>query len=467
MNLYDLIIVGGGPGGAMAAKTAAEKGLKTIFFERGRKPGEKNASGCGLGPRLWRDFPETMKQLTNEKCPSLRMGIYTRNYFIDKNDDMVGMIVNKPTESVTYEPAKSWIMKTCYRSEFDPWIASLATDAGAELKNSTLIIDVLKEDGKVIGVVDDKGEKYKARLVIGADGVISTVAQKSGLRDKWQFKQVTIVPQYDFYAPRENIDKIMGDEVLACWWCVNNPSAYQVFFGDGFHIGLGNWLGWWEKNPLYYLNRLVGIKYFQERIIKLLDAKPRELHSHLLPWLDYPYNTHTDGVILIGDAGGFPCPLEAEGVYPAMLTGKIAAEVAAEVIPSGDTSKAALKIFDQRWKASSVGIEFEAGPELVDLWEAMPFNQEAMEWFVPMIMELLGGAFDWSEPHIVRFRQIIAKVKSYMPKAMPFILGQVIPLLSKVFEDDLDKLMDPQQIVAALPKLMQMLPEKKKRRRRR
>ena len=89
-----------------------------------------------------------------------------------------------------------------------------------------------------------------------------------------------------------------------------------------------------------------------------------------------------------------------------------------------------------------------------------------MEWMIPMLMELLGGAFDWSEPHIVRFRQILAKVKSYMPQAMPFILEEVIPLLSKILEDDLDKIMDPQQIVAALPKLMQMLPQKKKKRRR-
>ncbi|MFX0140332.1 MAG: FAD-dependent oxidoreductase, partial [Candidatus Hodarchaeota archaeon] len=51
MKNYDLIIVGAGPGGSVAAKTAVEKGLKTIFFERSRKPGEKNSSGCGLGPR--------------------------------------------------------------------------------------------------------------------------------------------------------------------------------------------------------------------------------------------------------------------------------------------------------------------------------------------------------------------------------------------------------------------------------
>ena len=56
MTDYDLVIVGGGPGGSLAAKEAAEHGLKTIFFERGRKPGEKNSSGCGLGPRMWLDF---------------------------------------------------------------------------------------------------------------------------------------------------------------------------------------------------------------------------------------------------------------------------------------------------------------------------------------------------------------------------------------------------------------------------
>jgi len=63
MEEWDVVVVGAGPGGAMAAKTAAEKGLKTVFFERGRKPGEKNSSGCGLGQRWWRDFPDIMESL--------------------------------------------------------------------------------------------------------------------------------------------------------------------------------------------------------------------------------------------------------------------------------------------------------------------------------------------------------------------------------------------------------------------
>lgn len=465
MKNFDIIIVGAGPGGSMTAKIAAEKGLKVILFERGRKPGEKNSSGCGLGPRIWKDFPSMMKYLTPETCPSLRAGAAARNYFINDEGEVAGYVMAKPTESVSYEPAKSWITMNCYRSEFDPWLAEFATNAGAELKTSTLIVDLLKEEGKICGVVDENGMKYNAPIVIGADGAVSMVAKKSGLRTKWALGQITIVPQYDFYAPSDKIDDIMGDEALAVWWSAIFPASYQVFFHDGFHQGLGNWLDKWDKNPLFYLNRVIGLKYYQ-RLLKILEAKPRELQSHLLPWLKYPYNTHTDNVILIGDAGGFPCPLEAEGIYPAMVTGKIAAEVAADAISSQDYSRTKLSKFDELWKKTSIGEEFEAGEELYNIWKAMPFSpKETMSWFVPMFMELLGGVYDWSQPHAKRVRQIAAHIKSYMPKALPFIMKYVFPLVAKIFEDDLDKIMDPKKLMSAIPKIMELLPKKKKLRR--
>jgi len=449
---YDLIAVGGGPGGAMTAKIAAEKGLKTIVFERGRKSGEKNSSGCGLGPRMFRDFPEMMKELTPDVCPSMRAGVYARNYFINKDDVVTGMVMARPTESVTYEPAKSFITMNIYRSDFDPWIMNFAVRAGAELKTSTLITNLIKENGKVVGVQDEKGEKYKGKVIIGADGVISMVAEEAGLRSKWPSHQVTIVPQWDFEVPRENIDKFMGEETLAVWWGSTFPAAYQVFFGDGFHLGLGNWLFWWDKNPLYYLNRVINIPYFQ-RLIKNLDAKPRELHSHLLPWASYPVNTHTDNVILIGDAGGFPCPLEAEGIYPAMVTGKIAAEVAAKAISDGDTSKKALDLYDTEWQKTSVGVEFEGGKELQSIWRNLPFSPKTMEWFVPLLMEALGGIYDWSEPHTVRVRQIMNKIQSYLPDAVPFAMSYVMPLLAKVLGDDFEQLRTiPGLIEKLLPK---------------
>ena len=456
MKEYDIVIVGAGPGGSLAAKEAAEKGLKTIFFERGRKPGEKNASGTGLGPRLWREF-DFMKELGPDVCPSIREGRAARNYFVDNDGEVSGYIMTKPTDSVTYEPARSWITLNCYRSEFDPWLAQFAVDAGAELKTSTLVTGLLKEDGKVIGVIDEKGEKYKG-FVIGADGVISMVAQQSGLRQRWKQEQVTIVPNYDFECSPSKIDDIMGDEALAVWWSAIFPASYQVFFNDGFHVGLGNWMTWWDKNPIHYLNKVINLKYFQ-RLVRILDAKPREFQVHLLPWQGKPYSTHTDNVILVGDAGGFPCPLEAEGIYPAMVTARAAVDTAIEAITEGDTSKQFLSLFDKKWNATSVGEDFKAGPELASIWRALPFSpNETMSWFVPMFMEIIGGIIDWSEPHPVRVRQIARRIKKYLPHAVPFIMKEVLPLLTAILgEDKMELLTDPAKLMTEMPEIEEAL----------
>jgi digeranylgeranylglycerophospholipid reductase len=456
MKTYDVLIVGAGPGGSIAAKEAAEKGFKTIFFERGRRPGEKNSSGCGLGPRMWRDF-DIMKEIGPDVCPSIREGRAARNYFINEEGEVTGYIMTTPTASVTYEPAKSWITLNCYRSDFDPWLAQYAVDAGAELKTSTLVTGLLKEEGKVVGVIDEKGEKYRG-FVIGADGAVSMVAQQAGLRKRWKQEEVTIVPQYDFECSPSKIDDIMGDEALAVWWSAVFPAAYQVFFNDGFHIGLGNWMTWWDKNPIYYLNKVISLKYFK-RLVRILNAKPREFQAHLLPWQGKPYNTHTDNVILVGDAGGFPCPLEAEGIYPAMITARSAVETAAEALSEGDTSKEFLSLYDKKWMATSVGEEFTAGPELASIWRELPFSpHKTMSWFIPMFMEIIGGIIDWSEPHAVRIRQIAKRLKTYLPYAVPFIMKEVIPLLTTVLgEDKMELLTDPEKLIAAMPEIEEAL----------
>jgi len=453
---YDVVIVGAGPGGSTAAKEAAEKGLKTIFFERGRTPGNKNSSGTGLGPRLWREF-DIMKEIGPDVCPSIREGRAARNYFVDNDGKVTGYIMTKPTDSVTYEPAKSWITLNCYRSDFDPWLAKYAIDAGAELKTSTLITGLFKEDGKVVGVIDEKGEKYRG-LVIGADGAVSMVAQQSGLRKRWGQKKTTLTLQYDFECSASKIDDVMGDETLAVWWSATFPASYQVFFNSSFHLGLGNWMTWWDKNPVHYLNKVVNLKYMQ-RLIRVLDAKPREFQAHLLPWQGMPENTHTDNVLLIGDAGGFPCPLEAEGIYPAMVTARAAVEAAAEAISAGDTSKEFLSLYDQKWMATSVGADFKSGPELQSIWMALPFSpRKSMTWFVPMFMEIIGGIIDWSEPHPVRIRQIARRLKKYLPQAVPFIMQEVLPLLTSVLgEEKMELLTDPEKLMTEMPEIQDAL----------
>ena len=228
----------------------------------------------------------------------------------------------------------------------------------------------------------------------------------------------------------------MEDETLGIWWGVNFPAAYQVFFHDGFHIGLGNWMGRWEKTPKHLLDRVVHLDRFQ-RLVRRLDAVPREVHVHLLPWTSDPGATYTDNVMLVGDAGGFPCPLEAEGVYPAMLTARIAATVAAEAIRQGDTSREALRRYEEQWRKSSVGVEFETGRELVNLWKDLPFDPgKNMAWFIPALAEILGGPFDWSQPHSIRTREIVRALSDRAPQAVPFLVSDLIPFLKAALREE-------------------------------
>ena len=46
MELYDLIVIGGGPGGYLAAERAAHAGLKTLLFEKKSLGGVCLNEGC-------------------------------------------------------------------------------------------------------------------------------------------------------------------------------------------------------------------------------------------------------------------------------------------------------------------------------------------------------------------------------------------------------------------------------------
>lgn len=63
-------------------------------------------------------------------------------------------------------------------------MADLAKTAGAEFRMATLVSDLLRKDGKIAGVCTDKGEGIESHIVIAADGVLSLMARKAGLRLK-------------------------------------------------------------------------------------------------------------------------------------------------------------------------------------------------------------------------------------------------------------------------------------------
>lgn len=440
MKKYDVAIVGGGPGGSYAAKTAAEKGLKTVFFERGREPGEKNSSGCGLGQRWWRDFPEIMERLP--ELPSYRKVEMVVINIIDENNRLRMRSGTTGSDLCANRWRNGMEGASVYRSDLDPFIAKLAVDAGAELRKSTLVTKVIKDNGLVKGVETDAGDKIYADIVIGADGAMSTTAKTSGMRNRWG-SGCTLVPQYDFSCNVEKMDDIIGN---AEWvWFGPFYGAYQVNFNDGFHIGNGQWLRKdWDTKPVDMINRILAIPAFQA-MCRAVEAKPREFQAHLLPWLEKPMKSYTDGLMLIGDAAGFPCPLEGEGVWHACISGQIAAEVAEYAIGKGDSSAKTLWEYERRWKASSLGLEHKFGKEFVELWDHSIFDPELMKKQIQFLLEFsmlhpFSIVFDWGDAHIECLNQHLSHFLDLAPEFAGFGKQYVLPLAKGISSENVKRI---------------------------
>lgn len=451
MEDYDILVVGGGPGGSLAGMTAAKKGLKTIIFERGKKCGEKNASGVGLVPKIWRDFPDLMKSMDLE---SQRVSRLAQTHLCDNKGEIISEFTWSPSRLNTYKEAKEFIVVMVYRSQFDYWLSELAVNAGAELKTSTLIIDVLRNDkGKIIGVIDENGKKYKG-VVIAADGAVSTIANKSGLRAKFGPSDTTLIVNYDFQADPKKIDDFIGDKGLQTWFCPLYPAAYNFFKKDGFHLGLGQWYGAIDKNLVTYLNTCVKSPPVA-RMIKLLDAKPRELHAHQLPWMQFPGKTYCENVMLIGDAAGFPCPLEAEGIWHAMYSGRLAANNALEAINNNDFSENQMKKYQDTWLDSPLGEEFEAGRELQEFWSGFSFNLENQEKLINFSNDILN-IFTGATAHTEMSHRIVNNLRLQSPDFLPLFRRYIIPFLTRIVE------LEFQDFAKLMPMLDKMMPKRTK-----
>jgi flavin-dependent dehydrogenase len=433
MKDYDVVVVGAGPGGSYAAKTAAELGLKTVFFERGSAPGVKNSSGCGLGTRWWRDFPEIMSKLP--EMPSYRKADMIVIKVVDEENRLrlvYGTSGSDRDASVWTggDLDRGMAGAAVYRKELDPFIAGLAVRAGAELRTSTLVTAALVEDGVVRGVKTEKGEEIRAGVVIAADGAMSTMARTSGMRNRWG-GGCTLVPQVDFGCDGEKLDQAVG----SAEWCWFGPfnGAYQMHFRESFHLGAGQWLRPdWDTRPADVIRQVMAIPAFRD-FCKLVGAEPREFQSHMLPWLKEPVKSYTGGMMLVGDAAGFPCPLDAEGVWHACYSGRIAAQTAAWALERGDVSERALAEYERRWKASPLGLEHLFGKEFVELWDHSIFDPELMKGLIQLLLEYsslhpFAILFDWSDAHMQNLNKHINHLIDMMPEYAGFAGKYLKPL---------------------------------------
>ncbi|HJJ98669.1 MAG TPA: NAD(P)/FAD-dependent oxidoreductase [Methanocorpusculum sp.] len=331
---YDVLVVGGGPGGALAAKAAAKAGLSVLLVEKRPAIGTPVRCAEGIGKEALAEFIEAdPKWVSTDIERAVLVGPDGTRFTIDSKaaGGKVGYVLD--------------------RKMFDRELVWRAAEAGAEIQVHARASAPIMTDGKLRGaVIHQHGKTYevRAKVVIAADGVESKFAKWAGIDTTVPLRELETCAQYLVnnidIDPKANVFYVSNE---ACPW------GYIWVFPKGprcANIGIGisgtkSGKGHRAKN---YLDRFMDKEFPNAKITELMVGgvsvcKPLGC-------------TVADNLIIVGDAARLSDPITGGGIYNAMYTGDLAGKIAATAIKNGDTSKKALMIYDKTWRDGHLGM---------------------------------------------------------------------------------------------------------------
>ncbi|MCX8195135.1 MAG: NAD(P)/FAD-dependent oxidoreductase [Candidatus Micrarchaeota archaeon] len=310
---FDIAIIGAGPAGTFAAYTAAKEGTRAVVFEEHEKIGEP--VHCG----------ECLSELAAK-----RLGIELPQEAISLQVKGVRLVFPNRLSSFIEERGF-----TLEKEKFEQFLGRLGAEQGATYKMRHRVSGIARENGGW-KIATTQGE-YSAKIIIDASGA-AAVASKLLKLNPEPAKVVGL--QYEL-APIESDGFI--DFFL---WPRLAPNGYL------WVIPKSNG----RANVGLVTNEQPKIRAYLDAFVQeygLQDKKKvgKIAFGGYIPASGALPNTYSDGILLCGDAAGFASPVFEGGTSLAMTSGKFAAEVAAEAIAKGDTSKSALAKYERLWRA--------------------------------------------------------------------------------------------------------------------
>ena len=210
------------------------------------------------------------------------------------------------------------------RSKFDNVLYEKAAQAGAEVRDGTPVKSI--EAHPDYNEVGTPNGVFKSKMVIGADGMGGPTARSWHLYQSWDPYQVAYAIESEVPIGQKAVSKFLGDlEYFDLYFGVSQAGYGWIFpKDDHLTVGVGCRLSRLRDGQELFHNFVNGIPELVGREI----PRPK---AHLIPLggiAQVPIAG--DRVLLAGDSAGFAEPLLGEGIYFALLSGQIAAEVAQE-----------------------------------------------------------------------------------------------------------------------------------------
>ncbi|MCB9206026.1 MAG: NAD(P)/FAD-dependent oxidoreductase [Ignavibacteriales bacterium] len=302
---YDIIVVGAGPAGSLAAKFAAEQGVSVLMLEKDRDVGYPVRCGEAVSMAGLKEFIEPdPKWIATE---------ITKFSFISPDKTKI---------EVEFE-GKGCILE---RKIFDYELANIAAKVGTDILTRAYVNGIISENGKTAGVkFEYRGEQkeVKSKIVIAADGVESRVGRWAGLKTHSDFRAMESGIQIT--ASNINVDQ---NTCYFYWGNIYAPQGYLWVFpkGNGLaNIGLAitGDIGK-KRSALSYLNEFMETHYPNASLLSQVAGG--------IPFTPTLEKIVAPGIMLVGDAARQINPLSGGGIISGMIGGSIAGKVAGEAI---------------------------------------------------------------------------------------------------------------------------------------
>jgi geranylgeranyl reductase family protein len=386
----DVIVVGGGPAGAATATHLARRGYSVLVVDREEFPRSKPCGECVN--------PAAVAALH-------RLGALPRVAAANP-EPLGGWRIVAPNGTTFYGSFPSGGHGLAIpRAMLDSLLLEHARGAGAEVYTGARVVDVLTENGCAVGVRIAHGaatHQLTARLVVGADGLRSVVVRRLGLiRRRPRLRKIALT------AHLQGVEGLGGSGELHVhpWGCIGIADLGEGAVNVTVVVGEDESAKVARDKAEYFDGTLARSGRFprSERVDDVLATGP----------FDWPVRRAVaDGVLLVGDAAGYYDPFTGQGIFRALRSAELAADVADAALRHGTVSSAALAPYDRARRR-----EFAPGMGLQHVIEAVVSR--------PTLLNVMAGRFARHPPLADALIAVTGDLKPVTSLLQPRLLARL------------------------------------------